>query len=520
MLTGQGDLSRLTDLIGGDLRSDVNITGGNVDNVTMDSPTINNATLNGVDSLSLDTPLDVASGGTGVATLTGIVKGSGTSAFSAAVAGTDYLDPPAGTAILKANSGGALANATAGTDYSAGTSALATGILKSTTATGDLTIAVAGDFPTLNQNTTGSSASCTGNAATATALQTARTIGGVNFDGTANIVPQTIETANEAADTTCFPLFVTASGTQSLQPKNNTSLTFNAVTGALSASNLSGINTGDQITQDFRLTLTSGLPVTTSDVTGATTIYCTPYKGNKIALYDGANWNIRTSAEFSLALGTLSSGKPYDVFCYDNAGTPTLGSLAWTNDTTRATALARQDGVLVKSGDATRRYLGSFYTTSTTQTEDSIANRYLFNYYHRVKRLMRRLETTASWTYTTDTIRQANNSTSNQLNFLIGVQEDCVNAFVKGGLSNSSTGIAAYVSIGLDSTTAEATGVLSGAIDTALANARLATHSSYAGYPSAGRHYLSWLEWSQATGTTTWYGTNTSSNGIWGEILA
>ena len=40
---------------------------------------------------------------------------------------------------------------------------------------------------TLNQNTTGSSASCTGNAATATALATARTIGGTSFDGTGNI---------------------------------------------------------------------------------------------------------------------------------------------------------------------------------------------------------------------------------------------------------------------------------------------------------------------------------------------
>ena len=46
---------------------------------------------------------------------------------------------------------------------------------------------VAADVPTLNQNTTGSSASCTGNAATATALQTARAINGVNFDGTAAI---------------------------------------------------------------------------------------------------------------------------------------------------------------------------------------------------------------------------------------------------------------------------------------------------------------------------------------------
>jgi hypothetical protein len=68
-------------------------------------------------SLTLGSALPVASGGSGAATLTGILKGNGTSAFSAATAGTDYLAPPSGTAILKANSGGALANATAGTDY-------------------------------------------------------------------------------------------------------------------------------------------------------------------------------------------------------------------------------------------------------------------------------------------------------------------------------------------------------------------------------------------------------------------
>jgi hypothetical protein len=44
-----------------------------------------------------------------------------------------------------------------------------------------------GTVPTWNQNTTGSSASCTGNAATATILQTTRTIGGVSFNGSANI---------------------------------------------------------------------------------------------------------------------------------------------------------------------------------------------------------------------------------------------------------------------------------------------------------------------------------------------
>jgi hypothetical protein len=41
----------------------------------------------------LTTPLSVAQGGTGVATITGLIKGSGTSAFSAATAGTDYLAP-------------------------------------------------------------------------------------------------------------------------------------------------------------------------------------------------------------------------------------------------------------------------------------------------------------------------------------------------------------------------------------------------------------------------------------------
>ena len=80
------------------------------------------------------------------------------------------------TGVLKGN-GTAISAATSGTDYSAGTSALTTGILKSTTTTGALSIAVAADFPTLNQNTTGSAAT----------LTTARSIYGSSFNGSADI---------------------------------------------------------------------------------------------------------------------------------------------------------------------------------------------------------------------------------------------------------------------------------------------------------------------------------------------
>ena len=58
-------------------------------------------------------------------------------------------------------------------------SGLATGILKNTTGTGVPSIAVAGDFPTLNQNTTGSAAT----------LTTSRNIQGVAFNGSADINP-------------------------------------------------------------------------------------------------------------------------------------------------------------------------------------------------------------------------------------------------------------------------------------------------------------------------------------------
>jgi hypothetical protein len=126
--------------------------------------------------------------------ITGVLKGNGT-AISAAAAGTDYLAPPSGSALLKANSGsalqnavantdyltpplgtslikagagGALANASSGTDYTVGTASLGSGILRSTTATGNISIAIAGtDFQApITFTTTGTSGVATFSAGT------------------------------------------------------------------------------------------------------------------------------------------------------------------------------------------------------------------------------------------------------------------------------------------------------------------------------------------------------------------
>jgi hypothetical protein len=90
-----------------------------------------------------------------------------------------------------------------------------------------------------------------------------------------------------------------------------------------------------------RLTLTTGVPVTTSDVTAATTIYFTPYKGSSIALYSGSAWQLRKFSEISIASLSSNPFQVFDIFGYDNAGTVALETTNWnytTGTITGATA--------------------------------------------------------------------------------------------------------------------------------------------------------------------------------------
>jgi hypothetical protein len=203
---------------------------------------------------------------------------------------------------------------------------------------------------------------------------------------------------------------------------------------------------------DFRLTLTSGLPVTVADVTGAATLYCTPMTGNQIDLYDAAGVPATiTSAQFSIAVPAVAA-TIYDVYAYNNAGVATLELLAWTNDTTRATALTwATTGTPTKAGDLTRRYLGTFRTLASGQTVDAVLTRWLWNAYHQVPRTVAVLEATDSWSYTTTTYRQANGAVGNQVSIVVGVAGPVVDLQALGVSSGAAGNV--FTAIGENSTT-------------------------------------------------------------------
>lgn len=82
--------------------------------------------------------------------------------------------------------------------------------------------------------------------------------GGTEYNLLTNSIPTAITVANEATDTTCFPLFVTAA-TGDLGPKTNAGLTFNSNTGAFSSTILgsSSLTASELIATDANKNLVS-----------------------------------------------------------------------------------------------------------------------------------------------------------------------------------------------------------------------------------------------------------------------
>lgn len=259
-----------------------------------------------------------------------------------------------------------------------------------------------------------------------------------------------------------------------------------------------------------RLTLTTAVPVTTSDVTAATTLYFTPYQGNLVGLYDGSNWSINSFSEISLSLSGATANTNHRVWLYDNSGTLTLELEAWASDTSPTTAYVMTDGVPLKTGALTRRYLGDIRIKATGQCEDAEDFRGVFNAQNRVPRKVRCFDTTNSWTYAgSGTWRSFNNSTTEgvgKVNVLVGMPD---NFLMLKALQISNVGAAyyAYVGIGIDSATVNSADLTPLA---APVNTVLPAIAPYEGSTAVGWKSIYPLETSTG-GTMTFYGDNGTS---------
>jgi len=275
-----------------------------------------------------------------------------------------------------------------------------------------------------------------------------------------------------------------------------------------------------------RLTLVTASAVPATDQAAKTTVYYTPYLGAPFT-------------ELSLALdndaghtGYQQSGKNFDLFLYNDAGTLRLGTgPAWATDSTRGAGagttqlgitgsflggqwtnavsmllrFGASSGNTVTCAATTAFYVGTLRASADGVTDDSLSKRFLWNMYNRLPRAMRVLEASDTWTYSTTAWRQTNNNNANLLQFVRGLDEDAVQASASATVSNSgATARVVRNGIGLDSSTAFAADCLPDVTSITSNTSHLWAH--YRGMPGLGYHYLCPLEFGAGADTQTWLG--------------
>ena len=311
---------------------------------------------------------------------------------------------------------------------------------------------------------------------------------------------------------------------------------------------------GNNVTQtawacnEFRLTLLSGNACPIADQVDKATIYITPIYNDgtvsgaygNIALSDSnGNLTVLNSQEQSLT-PSLTAGTVYDIWAYNSSGTLTLDLTAWTSTTARATALAWNNGLLTKSGDKTRRYVGTIYANYTNKVSDSGqtavtnssgsaaaqgATRGVWNAQNRVRRAVSRTESSSSWIYNLSTPRAANAALAtvpNSVACVVGLATaDSAHAHVHHMCTNSlGSAVSIQTGVGVNSTSvnsAQTYGSNQNSTSTAVA-----LDGDWVGTLPVGYNTLTWLEWTaSASGTTTWFSGNTSyGTGLTAEVFA
>lgn len=295
------------------------------------------------------------------------------------------------------------------------------------------------------------------------------------------------------------------------------------------------------------LTPTSATPIILATVSAATSVYYTPFVGNLVPIYNGSRMIPTEFSELTLALVSQHAlSTLYDVFVFNNGGVPTLVTgPAWSSSTLGScsrgsgagtTQLTRLNGYWVNAVSMTGRNGSTTYTIGASLATyvgslfiDGTAGQVtchrgfgqsrkwgIWNAYNRQPIYLRAGDTTANWTYQTNTIRAANGSSNNSLTTFQGLAEEiydfeCVQKVAAGPVSSDAT-VSGNNGIGFNSTTAmsgqrgrvgltasssEDTGV----VVEGTAVARLSQA------PSLGIDRVTALETAENTnGTMTWYG--------------
>lgn len=301
------------------------------------------------------------------------------------------------------------------------------------------------------------------------------------------------------------------------------------------------------VTPQGRLTLTTGVSVTTSDVTG-TAIY---YEPGAFPIYNGSVWGNYSNSELTLALDSTSghtgyhqSGKNFDLFLIIDSGTLRLGTgPAWSSNTSRGTGAGttelqqlnafwtNKNTITIRFGSASGNtvsvaanratYVGSFRAVADGQATDAAAKRWLFNAYSQALRTLVRNESVGiTWTQSASGYRQANNNSANKVEVLLGLSGIGVDLQCIATVSNSTTTARqATLGIGVDSTSVSSSQL--GSYIPATSTLPIGGISTYGGSPGLGYHYFAWLELASGTDTLTWYSSSGSSewqSGLLGKV--
>jgi hypothetical protein len=252
-----------------------------------------------------------------------------------------------------------------------------------------------------------------------------------------------------------------------------------------------------------------------------------PGEGNSIQLYSGGAWGlVAVSSELNFDLTTVTlADNIYDIYVYNNGGTAKIEtpSVGWTVSGTTPpivwTPPARdlQDGVIVKSGDPTRLWVGIIQVISGT-VYNWTGNRGIWNAYNRIQAPVLAVDSNPSWSFSGGVrIQRSQSATSygaGVIQIATGAQIDAINLnrFVR--VQPSSYTVAALFGIGLDQVAYQISGEV---FATSYTTAGTNTSSVHYSTTQIGTHYYANLEQTSG-GSCLWYGTAATSGIIYGGM--